>query len=183
MTTETKTNRAGKPYAIRSSATRAAKQDGFAPEQITVREVEGGFAYFINEPSLAAKAEVAGEPEQVVEAIRVAEQAAATPAPVEVVDAHTAEAKLAAGLAAREAQAPQDTPPTAAPTAPDRKGKSTVEGPTKLVWAIADEMFAANPDTKRKDVIAAAQARGIAYYTARTQYQQWLTATKASKKD
>lgn len=59
---------------------------------------------------------------------------------------------------------------------------STVEKPCKLVWDIAERMFAANPDTKRKDVLKAAEEAGVAFYTARTQYQQWLAATKASAK-
>jgi len=57
-----------------------------------------------------------------------------------------------------------------------RTHKSTVEKPTKLVWDIAESM----PGAKRKEVLAAAEARGVAFYTARTQYQQWLTAKKAS---
>ena len=55
-----------------------------------------------------------------------------------------------------------------------REAKSTVERPTKLVWHIADEMKGA----KRSEVVAACVAKGIAYYTARTQYQQWLTVQK-----
>jgi NDP-sugar pyrophosphorylase family protein len=53
--------------------------------------------------------------------------------------------------------------------------KSTSVGPTKRVWAIADSM----PGAKRKDVIEACRAEGIAFGTARTQYQKWHTANKA----
>jgi uncharacterized protein (DUF779 family) len=49
------------------------------------------------------------------------------------------------------------------------RNASTVESPVKRVWAIADSM----PDAKRKDVIAACVEQGIAFYTARTQYQKW----------
>jgi hypothetical protein len=56
--------------------------------------------------------------------------------------------------------------------------ESTVEHPCKLVWHIADEMTAANPAVRRKDVLAACVARGVAFYTARTQYQQWLGIQK-----
>lgn len=56
--------------------------------------------------------------------------------------------------------------------------ESTVERPCKLVWHIADEMAAANPAVRRKDVLAACVARGVAFYTARTQYQQWLGIQK-----
>lgn len=56
--------------------------------------------------------------------------------------------------------------------------ESTAERPCKLVWHIADEMVAANPAVRRKDVLAACVARGVAFYTARTQYQQWLGIQK-----
>lgn len=56
--------------------------------------------------------------------------------------------------------------------------ESTVERPCKLVWHIADEMLTANPAVRRKDVLAACVARGVAFYTARTQYQQWLGIRK-----
>ena len=62
------------------------------------------------------------------------------------------------------------------------KRKSDIARPTKAVWHIADEMFAANPQVRRKDVIAECVRRGIAFYTARTQYQQWLAAKKGTTK-
>jgi DNA-directed RNA polymerase subunit RPC12/RpoP len=62
------------------------------------------------------------------------------------------------------------------------KNRSTVERPTKLVWHIADEMSAANPQVRRKDVIAECVSRGIAFYTARTQYQQWLATKNGTAK-
>jgi hypothetical protein len=52
--------------------------------------------------------------------------------------------------------------------------ESTVERPTKQVWHIADEMKGA----KRKEVLDACVKAGIAYYTARTQYQLWLQCQK-----
>lgn len=51
---------------------------------------------------------------------------------------------------------------------------STVEGPTKRVWTIADSM----PGATRKQVIDACREAGIAFGTARTQYQKWFTANK-----
>lgn len=65
---------------------------------------------------------------------------------------------------------------------PEIKRKSDIARPTKAVWHIADEMFAANPQVRRKDVIAECVRRGIAFYTARTQYQQWLAAKKGTTK-
>lgn len=47
--------------------------------------------------------------------------------------------------------------------------KSTADRPCTLVWNIADAM----PGAKRKEVIEACVKAGVAYYTARTQYQQW----------
>ena len=55
---------------------------------------------------------------------------------------------------------------------------STVDGPTKLVWHIADAMLKADPGVRRKDVIEECVRRGIAFYTARTQYQYWHQATR-----
>lgn len=52
--------------------------------------------------------------------------------------------------------------------------KSEIERPCDRVWAIADEM----KGSRRKDVIAACVAAGIAYNTARTQYQQWKQTKK-----
>lgn len=50
---------------------------------------------------------------------------------------------------------------------------SETEAPCNTVHYIASKLFAANPDTKRRDVLAACEKAGIAYYTARTQYQVW----------
>lgn len=58
------------------------------------------------------------------------------------------------------------------------QNSSSIERPTKAVWHIADEMKAANPEVRRKDVIAECMARGIATFTARTQYQQWFQVQK-----
>lgn len=57
---------------------------------------------------------------------------------------------------------------------------SSVKKPTKLVWEIAQKMKEENPNVRRKDVIAACQEAGIAFYTARTQYQLWFQASKNS---
>lgn len=55
-----------------------------------------------------------------------------------------------------------------------RSDFSSIEKPTKKVWNIAEGMKGA----KRADVIAACVAQGIAYNTARTQYQQWSQACR-----
>lgn len=70
---------------------------------------------------------------------------------------------------------------------PTLRGNSTVEAPVAQVWAIADKMFAdarkAKADKpRRKDVIEACMAAGIAFYTARTQYQLWYSHTSKGEK-
>lgn len=58
--------------------------------------------------------------------------------------------------------------------------RSTVENPSKLVWEIAERMHQENPKVARKEVLAECVNQGIAYYTARTQYQVWVTVQKHS---
>jgi len=55
--------------------------------------------------------------------------------------------------------------------------RSTVEGAVGIVWALCAEM----PDAGRKEVIAAAVEKGVAFNTARTQYQKWFKAQKTTK--
>lgn len=62
------------------------------------------------------------------------------------------------------------------------RGKSSVSEPVNRTWDIADRMFQearnnglARP--RRKDVVERCMARGITYYTARTQYQAWFSHT------
>lgn len=58
--------------------------------------------------------------------------------------------------------------------------KSIIPNPSKTVWVIADEMITINPSVTRKEVIERCIGSGIAFYTARTQYQQWRQARKES---
>lgn len=64
----------------------------------------------------------------------------------------------------------------------NRKRKSEISSPVKTVWHIADAMKANNAQVRRKDVIAACIAQGIATYTAMTQYQLWFAEHKADAK-
>lgn len=57
-----------------------------------------------------------------------------------------------------------------------RVHKSAIGSPCKLVWDMAEEMAG----ERRKDIIAACVKKGVAFNTARTQYQLWFTATKNS---
>lgn len=61
--------------------------------------------------------------------------------------------------------------------------KSSCENPVKKVWDLADLYLAEAKKQgldkpKRGEVIAAAEAQGVATHTARTQYQHWYKAHK-----
>lgn len=61
--------------------------------------------------------------------------------------------------------------------------RSEFGGATKEVWNIAEGCFHSAeelglPTPTRKEVIAACVERGIAFYTARTQYQLWRSLLK-----
>ncbi len=61
------------------------------------------------------------------------------------------------------------------------RGRSSVDSPVAAMWELCDATFAAaDPENlpRRRDVIEAAKAAGIAHHTARTQYQSWLTAVR-----
>ena len=59
----------------------------------------------------------------------------------------------------------------------ENRAKSDVESPSKIVWAIAD----ADPKAARKDVVAAAVAKGVTPNTANAAYQHWRKARGLTK--
>ena len=68
---------------------------------------------------------------------------------------------------------------------PALRGKSKVDSPVAKVWSLSDVMVAGAKEgerAKRSEVVAEAQKQGIAYYTARTQYQAWFSATDKGTK-
>lgn len=73
----------------------------------------------------------------------------------------------------------EGSPDTRKERHPDRLKKSSIQGPTKLVWNIANQMMNENPATTRKQILEKCQELGIAFYTARTQYQAWKKAKEA----
>lgn len=77
--------------------------------------------------------------------------------------------------------ATEPVPPVKSERFPNRLKKSTITGPTKAVWDIADRLVAADPTTQRKHILKACIDAGIAFYTARTQIQQWFAAQQASR--
>jgi hypothetical protein len=114
-------------------------------------------------PIAQAIAEAEGKLGKVVAINPVAEAAAAVQAE-EAANARPVEKKPKAKVASVELTEGQRT--------------STAERPTKAVWFIADEMRQSDPLARRKDIIAECQARGIAYFTARTQFQLWSNCQK-----
>lgn len=134
-----------KLYAAKSSAIRAAKAAGL--EQYEIVEQDGQFGFRPIEADDASEGET-------LEAMEQERDEAQNPDAPEVPE-----------------EAPADEPQQEEAPAPVVKARnaSTVESPVKRVWAIADSM----PEAKRKDVIAACVAEGIAFFTARTQYQKW----------
>jgi hypothetical protein len=78
-----------------------------------------------------------------------------------------------------ETPAVETQPTSSAPVATvERVRESTIEKPTRAVWTIPDEMKAANPTVTRKAIVDECVRRGVAFYTARTQYQRWSKAAK-----
>lgn len=72
---------------------------------------------------------------------------------------------------------PQKTEPPARKTAYIH-GASSMKGVCRLVHETASQMVAENPQVTRKEVIAACMAKGVAFGTARTQYQAWKSSKK-----
>lgn len=94
------------------------------------------------------------------------------------------EAKRAAELAAAPADGATGatTPSGKRDRWPERKKKSSIANPVKFVWDLADAMKKVDPSVRRKDVIEAAIANGVAGYTARTQYQAWYQMQRESQR-
>lgn len=161
-----------KLYTVKSSAHRAAKQAGLIKDQYEIVEVDGKFGYRVKtEEELVEELRAAEEVEEPVEESTEADIAAVE---------EQADEQLAEQLNEEAAQAIEA--PAKGKAKPEVKHKSDIARPTKTVWHIADEMFAANPQVRRKDVITECVHRGIAFYTARTQYQQWLATKNGTAK-
>jgi len=68
---------------------------------------------------------------------------------------------------------------------PSLRGKSTIDEPVAAMWALLNDDLAKNGADgrmRRKDGVAVGQSVGVAYYTARTQYQAWFEATDRGTK-
>ena len=145
-------------YSTASNARRAAKQAGYTLDQVEILIVKGAY-YFRVIPA----DEVVDQYEPTAEDLAIAYADVADPTDVAEMEVEHFHAVTEAEHAEHRGEV---------------TNKSTTERPCKRVWIIADAMLAANPMVKRKDVIAACIAAGVAFYTARTQYQQWLGVRK-----
>ena len=168
-----------KAYAAKSSAKRAAlkqlsEAEGLSPEVIAELEgklwsieehPEGGFFWRRQESSCGLKPPSI-EPE----------------APVAPPSGLSPKRRMLAAIKMRRTSEPELKEPVA--TLDGKRRASEIESPVAAVWEIAERMYrdAQASDTKlrRKEVIAACEKAGIAFYTARTQYQRWYSAAKNS---
>lgn len=67
--------------------------------------------------------------------------------------------------------------PTSKKASDSRLHASKIENPVAVMWDICEKM----KNKRRRDVLKAAQEAGIAFWTARTQYQLWSQASRASR--
>lgn len=175
-----------KTYSRARTAEAAARafceKAGIVAHEIIRDEETPGFTCVIVAPEVAAstittagwKFRAAQEPELPQGLLDQVAETDLSGAPIIEEPTEEDEKAYAEQQAAEEAPAPVE--------APKKSGyiheASWLEKPTKKVWHIADSM----PGAARKDVIAACREAGIAYGTARTQYQEWKKANAASVK-
>ncbi|HEX4882141.1 MAG TPA: hypothetical protein VFV18_07340 [Porticoccaceae bacterium] len=158
-----------KLYAAKSSAHRAAKAAGL--EQYEIVEVNGQFGYQMISPVATTEAE---EPV-------VGEYVNCPRCGIHLSNGYGVHGLEVNGHVVRHGAFEYECLSCGKEFGPAIKGSrkvavsshSVIGRPTKTVWHIADEMSAANPQVRRKDVIAECVRRGIAFFTARTQYQKW----------
>lgn len=152
-------------YASKSSAIRAAKKAGLSTGEYEIIKKAGKFGF------------------RAIKADEVEEQVAEEAAP-EKVDETSVEPTKEEATSKKKKQSTKKEATSKEEQSTKKEvvrlRKSIIESPSKRVWEIAEQMKAANPNVRRKDVIAACVEQGIAYYTARTQYQLWFKASRAS---
>lgn len=90
------------------------------------------------------------------------------------------------GKAKKPAEKPKAKAKAAKPKAKaakqeDIRRASEIENPVQHVWNVCEEMYAADNNVRRRDILARLDGEGVAFYTARTQYQRWYAARKASE--
>ena len=172
-----------KSFAAKSSVSRWAKKEMGADwkEQGTVQENEDGRFFFQPNPVVVVEPVVI-EP-VVVTPVSLEKPVAEIPVveeePVVVVEPVVEQPVVAFGNHYQAVIAPPagQAGKTIKPPKPCLKGKSAIGSPCRIVWDIAEEMTG----SRRKDIIAACVAKGVAYYTARTQVQKYNEAMKATR--
>ncbi len=150
-------------YTSRDAA-RTAKAAGLAGKVVSLKEIT---------QSIDAAEETQNEE---TPADPIVETEAETETPAEVVETET-ETETETEIETPADPIVEDKVETKVKTKVEPKiieNRSTAEKPCRLVWDLADSMIGA----RRKDIIAAAEAKGVAYYTARTQYQLWAQVQK-----
>lgn len=160
------------PYASKASAVRDAKKNS-----------SGDYELYQNDDGLWAWRHVEhtddNEPEATPEAEATPNDDDALPPGEYSLDDLAAMGREATPNEAKSAPATADEGEAKAERFPDRLRRSSIERPTKRVWAIAEELVAKDPSITRAAVIQYCVDAGIAFYTARTQYQAWRAALKA----
>lgn len=193
---------ANQVYKVKSSARRAAKQE-FGEDfesQVEFKEQDGGWVYDLKSkasnddakgseapaaipaPSEAPKAPEASDAVAVVQAGNRKDDPV-----IEVTVRMVPQEKKddAAEVTSQQKAADKQADAAVANVDPLKPRVSTIDLPTKQVWHIADDLYNAAEKQakdngkpvvypKRKDVIAACVNQGIAYGTARTQFQHWF---------
>ena len=143
-----------KTYSTKANAKRAAKNQGLDLNLISIYEQDG--AWVIGQADLFDEAQAEAE--------------------FEAMKKRQAELKIEAELAASLWLAdfvpynPQLLLPAPKKVKKETKSlprESVIDNPVKMVWEIADRLWG----QRRKDIIAECVRLGIAYNTARTQYQ------------
>lgn len=140
-----------KTYSTKANANRAAKKAGLEAGTFNILEIDGRFLLEVIKTDLFDEAEAEAE----FEALQNRQKELA-------VKAEVAKAEL---LEAFVPYNPQLLLP--APKKIEKATKSVIGNPVQMVWNIADNMWGA----RRKDIIAECVKQGVAYNTARTQYQ------------
>jgi hypothetical protein len=199
------TTREGKVYQIKDSAARAAKEDGLGKGEFELKQSsrkDGGWYYLKitpkDAPPLPGKVQAAVADVLInskdVNDVRTGEMIRTIVEATSPKTVAQAEAMSRAKLDSPPIPRPADPPPLPSEQTTEKKKsnpspsipklhRSTIEGPTKAVWHIAEEMHTANPNVRRTEVTAECVRRGIAFFTARTQYQQWRTAKLESDRN
>ena len=139
-----------KTYSTKANANRAAKNQGLDLNLISIYEQDG--AWVIGQADLFDEAEFEAMKKRQAELVLEAELAASL------------------WLETFVPYNPQLLLPAPKKVKKETKSlprESVIDNPVKMVWEIADRMWG----QRRKDIIAECVRLGIAYNTARTQYQ------------